>query len=344
MTMRRFVILLLVFALVFGVAAHGEGSLSCDTAFNGCVGLPLSWVVESDDEIVKYELFCDGASVLELETGDDLFTYTPAKGGQYLLICTLDSGETLQSSEITVADKLLMGTYEQDGKEDNGEEPIEWSVLGIDGGKALVISKHILHNAGYFNPWWIKYKYTYWAHSYISDFNVNYWGSQPEDPSRRFTVSGSNDIPMEDRTRGSEEDLYNSELHCRYWCNSIFYADAFEEDERARILLSHNTNPDNPESRVKGGPDTDDYVFFLSYEELMKYMPTADSRKTTQTQAALNEGRNNTAQYWWLRTPGKFRVNAVIVYGNNGHVTLYGTDVGHDAVGYRPCMWITIGG
>ena len=111
-----------------------------------------------------------------------------------------------------------------------------------------------------------------------------------------------------------------------------------------RILLTHNVNADNPDSKVDGGPDTDDYVFFLSYDELMKYMPSADSRKCIQTQAAINEGRNNTANYWWLRTPGQFRVNAVIVYGSNGHVTLYGTDVGHDSIGYRPCIWITIGG
>lgn len=342
--MSKRLLIMLALTVVFAGIVSAEGSLECDTVYNGCVGLPISWIAECDSTIKGYELFCDGKSVLRTDSSEDLFSFTPAKGGQYLLICMLSGGETLQSSEISVADRLYLGTYEQDGKTGNGEEPIEWSVLTVQGGKALVISKKILHNAGYFNPWWIKYKYTYWSHSYIGDFSVNYWGSQPEDPSRRFTVKGSDDIPMEDRTRGSEEELYNSELHCRYWCNSIFYADAFEEGERARILLSHNTNPDNPESNVKGGPDTEDYVFFLSYEELMKYMPTAESRKCVQTQAALNEGRNNTSQYWWLRTPGKYRVNAVIVYGSNGHVTLYGTDVGHDAVGYRPCMWITIGG
>ena len=336
-----FVALIALFAIS---AAFGEGSLDCDTVYNGCVGLPIGWAVEAESPVAKYELYLDGEKILSEETNEASLSFVPEKGGQYMLMCTLQNGEMLQSDEITVAEKLFMGTYEQDNDTKNGEEPIEWTILSVEGGKALVISKQILHNWSYFNPWWIKYKYTYWSHSYIGDFHENFWGSQPESPSRRFTVNGSDDILMEDKSRGKEEELYNSELHCRYWCNSVFYNDAFSDAERERILLTHNVNPDNPESHVDGGPDTDDYVFFLSYDELMQFMPTAESRACTQTKAALSEGRNNTAHYWWLRTPGRFRVNAVIVYGNNGHVTLYGTDVGHDSVGYRPCMWITIGG
>ena len=342
--MKRLISLIAICAVLLGACALAEGSLDCDTVFNGCVGLPISWTADADSEIVGYELYIDGALAETFETGDDFLSYTPKVGGEYMLICKLKNLENLQSTTITVADALTFGRYEQDNDLNNGEEPIRWKVLSVEGGKALLITEQILHNASYFNPWWIKYKYTYWAHSYIGDFSENYWGSQPEDPSRRYTINGSDDILMEDRTRGSEETLYNSELHCRYWCNSIFYADAFNDEEKERILLTHNTNPDNPSSKVAGGPDTDDYVFFLSYEELEKYMPTADSRKCTQTKAALAEGKNNNSSYWWLRTPGQFRVNAAIVYGSNGHTTLYGTDVGHGQVGYRPAIWITIGG
>ena len=100
-----------------------------------------------------------------------------------------------------------------------------------------------------------------------------------EDPSRRYNIYGHDGILMEDKTRGTEEQLYNSELHCRYWCNQMFYYDAFTDEERARILLTHNENPNNPDSGVKGGPDTDDYVFFLSAPEVYEYLPTNDSRR-----------------------------------------------------------------
>ena len=342
--MKKLFFLALLLALLAAFACAEEG-IVCDTVFNGCVGLPITWTVESDQAVTSYSVYKDGEAkpVYSEASTATVFTYTPRKGGQYLLKCVLEDGGALLSDELSVADVMYLGTYEQDGKTDS-PEPIEWTVLGVEDGRALLITRHIIHNNSYFNPWWIKYKYTYWAHSYIGDFDTNYWGSQPEDPSRRYRIYGRDGILMEDKTRGSEEQLYNSELHCRYWCNSMFYFDAFTDEERQRILLTHNLNKDNPDSRVAGGPDTDDYVFFLSWDELKKYMPTADSRKCIQTQAAINEKRDNQGNCWWLRSPGQFRINAMIVYGASGHATTYGTDVGHSNVGYRPCVWISIGG
>lgn len=43
-----------------------------------------------------------------------------------------------------VGDYIKFGTYEQDNNEENGTEEIEWLVLDIQDGKALVISKHSL--------------------------------------------------------------------------------------------------------------------------------------------------------------------------------------------------------
>lgn len=53
----------------------------------------------------------------------------------------LDEIELVYGSETVV-----FGSYEQDGDESNGAEPIEWLVLGKSGNKALVISKYILDN------------------------------------------------------------------------------------------------------------------------------------------------------------------------------------------------------
>lgn len=337
--------LILTLICLFMCFACAEDTLLCDTAFHGCKGLPITWTAETEKAVAGFDVYLSGETtpVFSDRSGERVIRYVPRTAGQYFAICTLENGETLLSEEVSAAEKLYMGVYEQDG-DPEAEELIEWTVLSVEDDKALLISKYILHNNSYFNPWWIKYKYTYWAKSYIGDFPTNYWGSQPEDPSRRYDIYGPEGILMEDKTRGTEEDLYMSELHCRYWCNYIFYEQAFSEEDKTRILLTHNTNPDNPESHVAGGPDTDDHVFFLSYEELNRYMPTAESRKCTQTEAAKREGKNNQGSYWWLRTPGQFRVNAMYVYGSNGHITTYGSDVGHDMVGYRPCVWIQIGG
>ncbi len=348
--MKRGLGLLLLFTLtLFVLTALSEDELVCDTHNNGCAGLPITWVASGEKPVSGFRVYRDGSEkpvfTVDWASGSAqrVLSFTPDKGGSYFAVCVFEDSSISASDPVPVADKMLFGAYEQDGK-GGAAEPIEWTILGVKDNKALLITRHIIHNNSYFNPWWIKYKYTYWAYSYIGDFSTNYWGSQPEDPSRRYNIYGHDGILMEDKTRGTEEQLYNSELHCRYWCNQMFYYDAFTDEERARILLTHNENPDNPDSGVKGGPDTDDYVFFLSAPEVYEYLPTNDSRKCIQTQAAINERRNNQGNVWWLRSPGQFRVNAMIVYGSSGRCTTYGTDVGHSNVGYRPCVWIEIGG
>ena len=49
---------------------------------------------------------------------------------------------------MTVGDTIFLGKYEQDSN-DNGEEFIEWIILDIKDGKALLISKYVLENKPY---------------------------------------------------------------------------------------------------------------------------------------------------------------------------------------------------
>ena len=43
---------------------------------------------------------------------------------------------------ISVGDVLAFGHYEQDNNPDNGPEPIEWIVLDVQDGKALLLSRY----------------------------------------------------------------------------------------------------------------------------------------------------------------------------------------------------------
>ncbi len=52
--------------------------------------------------------------------------------------------ETFPSIQAGTTQTVEMGSYEQDGNNDNGEEPITWNVLAVEDGKALLISKDIL--------------------------------------------------------------------------------------------------------------------------------------------------------------------------------------------------------
>jgi hypothetical protein len=57
----------------------------------------------------------------------------------------------VESEDISyrVGDYITFGSYEQDNNFDNGAEEIEWLILDIQDGKALVISKYALHAKTY---------------------------------------------------------------------------------------------------------------------------------------------------------------------------------------------------
>ena len=318
-------------------------SVYADTAENGCVGLPITWKVEGAREGSTYVFYilCDGIQVYTGEaTAENEFSYTPITGGvhyAYVTVADSEGSYELTSAEIEVASKLLIGIYEQDRKEDT-IDPVEWQIVSVEGEKALVISKYILKTDSYFDPYWIKYKYCNWEGSIIgSAKSTNYLGNTN---GKKVNVSPDS-IPLKDGTRGTEADLFPE--HCRYWCNETFYKGAFTDEEKGRILLSALTNPDSPQG-IDCGPDTQDYVFFLSYEELLKYFPVEKDRSSSMTAQAKSELPKGKPVRYWLRTNGEFRCNAMFVAANQGSVSVYGSDVGHNTIGFRPAMWITIGG
>ncbi len=51
---------------------------------------------------------------------------------------------TLNGKDVILGKTISMGTLEQDGNEENGPEPVEWRVLEVKEGKALLISNSVL--------------------------------------------------------------------------------------------------------------------------------------------------------------------------------------------------------
>lgn len=87
---------------------------------------------------------------------DNLNTSTPAPSRVPTPIQTQNTGNTIATARPTntpevsaidrvkIGDKVLLGSYEQDNNLDNGNEKIEWIVLGVKDNKALLISKYAL--------------------------------------------------------------------------------------------------------------------------------------------------------------------------------------------------------
>ena len=162
-------------------------SIQCDTVNNGCAGLPITWSVvdvpaeqRNGSRFVYTVNLNDEPVYASLPTSELSFSYIPTEGGSYTLSVELrnkDIEYTVNSEDLAVADKLMMGLYEQDN-DPAALEPLEWRILAVEDGKALVITEHIINRGSYFNPEWIKFKYTYWAYSCVAaTSSTNYWGS-----------------------------------------------------------------------------------------------------------------------------------------------------------------------
>ena len=206
-------------------------------------------------------------------------------------------------------DSVVFGRYEQDNDKSNGAEPIEWLILKEEGNKALLISKHIL------------------------------------------------DAPL---YHSSRSDVTWETCDLRTWLNDSFLNTAFTVDEQEAILL---TDVDNTQSQcceryeTTGGTDTQDRIFILSYAEACSYeyhyfVDDVD-RMCAPTDYALRRGASTQNNYrsgyyevngrrsgsWWLRSPGNYQCNALIISNDGAWTNMY---VNNDHLGVRPVLWVDL--
>ena len=137
----------------------------------------------------------------------------------------------------------------------------------------------------------------------------------------------------------------------RTWLNGTFLNKAFTAQEKARIEV---TNVDNSNSqgysqwRTKGGKNTKDKVFLLSYAEVNHYLGVTynNSRMTsriTPTAYAVKQGASTYSSTktagWWLRSPGRALYSAAHVKAD-GSLGDYNVSLSFDCV--RPALWIDL--
>lgn len=140
----------------------------------------------------------------------------------------------------------------------------------------------------------------------------------------------------------------------RKWLNEEFYQTAFSDSEQSAILKTRNHTPDNENTGVLGGNDTDDYVFVLSVEEVYSFY-TLDSRKSCPdlkvypTKYAHEHGNyvNQLYATYWLRTPGSPSVedgtisSAVFAAGGD-YGSIGECYVDYEKYGVRPAMHLSL--
>ena len=140
-------------------------------------------------------------------------------------------------------------------------------------------------------------------------------------------------------------DISWEKCSLRGWLNETFLEEAFDDDERARIVPTIVTNPYNFMHATSGGKDTSDSVFLLSWIEVNKYLAFDVDRQATPTAYAKGRGAfidEKGRCAWWLRSPGRYKDQAISIM-QDGYMPAYGKDVNDESIAVRPAMWIDLG-
>ena len=205
---------------------------------------------------------------------------------------------------VQVGNTITFGSYPQtaSGKDDT---PIEWLVLEVQENRALLLSRFGLNAMQYYS-----------------------W----------------------------KRDITWEKSLIREWLNGEFYDRAFTEEEQRAILLTEVDNSAascNPSWKTKSGRNTEDYLFLLSFREAQTYFGLSETPqegiRVHPTDYAVSQGaylhsecrtkEGLTAGWWWLRSPGRARDNAIRISSDG---SLSGNRVDSKTGSVRPAMWVDL--
>lgn len=105
----------------------------------------------------------------------------------------------LDFSNVKVNDIVTLGEYEQDNSSENGTDPIEWKVLAVEDGKALLVSRYCLEYLMY-QETWPEDNEIYWEMSSIRTWLNTYFMEEAfSDRERSFILLSQLENPADER-------------------------------------------------------------------------------------------------------------------------------------------------
>ena len=130
----------------------------------------------------------------------------------------------------------------------------------------------------------------------------------------------------------------------RKWLNGEFIQQAFNSAEQAKLQVTTVRTADvsiydSGWYNTKGGNDTKDRVFLLSYEEANRYFTSDTARKSVLTPYAKSHN-SVLGNIWWLRSPGSCQ-NVAQYIRDDGTIWSSGIYVNY-IYGVRPAMWVKV--
>ena len=148
-----------------------------------------------------------------------------------------------------------------------------------------------------------------------------------------------------------------SDSDLRHYLNNNFFNSLMPWD-RSRVLLTQNANDDNPVHGTSGGFITNDRIFLLSFDEVVRYFGGTGELSDSEFRVHLNSvydeyNVNRMAFYyvgdrgsglgfmWYLRTPGNADGFISFVFGD-GIISLDGMTQSFELAGIRPALWLSM--
>lgn len=183
-------------------------------------------------------------------------------------------------------------------------EPIKWKILHKDEKEALLISDLIIDNKPYI---------IFGEEKVIMDYQGNYTKRKPYKSNYKYS-------------------------YIRSWLNTDFYKKAFDLNEQRIIKTSLIDNKSKYEIPFKEKKEvssnllcenTEDKIFFLSYNEILSYFTNQNSEmipyeriaKCSEYTWSLNRCKDEHKFAYWLRSPSKD--TGAFIIGNEGEILDY---------------------
>ena len=238
-----------------------------------------------------------------------------------------DSADASIKTSVSVGDLVYFGTYEQDNQNITKNEQIEWRILDIEDGKALLLSTYILDSMG-FNS---EYKSVTWENSTIRAWLNNDFYNSAFTSKEQSAIAKSQIINPNNPTWGTNGGNPTTDS---VFLLSIQEAEKYFPNDDQNIITTA-TN----------------YAYqqgCFMYEEYRTYNGVSYKQYCSWTvEPDPYPGLDGTFAYWWLRTPGEITtgnygdIRIAYVKADEYPITHRGESI-RTTLGVRPSIWIDL--
>ena len=232
--------------------------------------------------------------------------------------CSVGSAE---EQAVSKGDIVQLGTYEQDADNENGKEKIEWEVLSVEDGKALLISRFALDCM----PYHETLKKVTWENC-----SLRSWLNQ-EFLEEAFTAEEQNLI-LETKLSNHDNREYKTEAG-NDTTDRIFLL-SLDEVEDYYEIKEENFGEAHEEMICR----LTDYGRERFIEEYAAWYQE-DPEKAAEYIESCEEKYGKNFCVYWLRSPGSFSLNAASIF-STGVVGSSGNYVYYTPEAVRPAMWV----